>query len=194
MFELKLDNKLAFSNMCVTRINKNEIETSVHRKAININLYINWYSHAPSNWKSGTLRNLIKRAKLISSTKLLLRNEIDYIGKVFTKNNDHPLNVINHIIDQELLRSLEVEAVETKNHDTEQKIELLVLYSGKQGHQLLSKMKKHLKKTLPYFTKLPTKFPVKDKTDFQHKHNVVFYDKCPKKDARMTMFERQKDA
>ena len=28
-------------------------------------------------------------------------------------------------------------------------------------------------------TKLSTKLPVKDKTDFQHKHNVVYYDKCP---------------
>ena len=28
-------------------------------------------------------------------------------------------------------------------------------------------------------TKLSTKFTVKDKTDFQHKHNVVFYGKCP---------------
>ena len=27
--------------------------------------------------------------------------------------------------------------------------------------------------------KLSTKFPVKDKTDFQHKHNVVYYGKCP---------------
>ena len=28
-------------------------------------------------------------------------------------------------------------------------------------------------------TKLSTKFPVKDKTDFQHKHNFVYYGKCP---------------
>ena len=27
-------------------------------------------------------------------------------------------------------------------------------------------------------TKLSTKFPVKDKTDFQHKHNFVYYGKC----------------
>ena len=27
--------------------------------------------------------------------------------------------------------------------------------------------------------KLSTKFPVKDKTDFQHKRNVVYYGKCP---------------
>ena len=155
----------------------------VHRKATNTNIYINWYLHASSNWKTGTLRNLIKRAKLISSTKLLLRNEIDYIRKVFTVNSDYPLKVVNHIIDQELSQSLEVEAVETKNHNTEQNLQLLVPYSGKQGHQLLPKMKKQLKTTLPddiktinsyKRTKLSTKFPIKGKTDFQHKHNIVY--------------------
>ena len=49
-------------------------------------------------------------------------------------------------------------------------------------------MKKQLKKTLPddvntmisyKNTKLSTKFPVKDKTDFQHKNNIVYHSKCP---------------
>ena len=74
--------------------------------------------------------------------------------------------------------------MEIKNHDTEQKIQLLVPHSGKQGHQLLLKMKKQSKRNLAdYFktmisnksTKLSTKFPVKNKTDCQHKHNVVYY-------------------
>ena len=78
--------------------------------------------------------------------------------------------------------------METKNHDREQYLQLFVPYSGKQGHRLLSKMKKQLKRTLPddiktiisyKSTKLSTKFPVKDKTDFQHKHNVVYFGKCP---------------
>ena len=187
-YELELDNKLAFLDVCVTRTNKNEIETSVYRKAANTSIYINWYSHAPSNWRTGTPRNLTKRAKPVSSTKLLLRNEIDHIWKVFIGNNDYPHKVVNHIIDQELLQPLEVETVETKKHDTEQKIQPLVPYSGKQGHQLLLKMKKQLKRNLSNdiktmisyrSTKLSTKFPVKDKTDFQHKHNVVYYGKCP---------------
>ena len=59
----------------------------------------------------------------------------------------------------------------------------MVPYSGNHGHKLLSKMKNQLKKTLPddvntmisyKSTKLSTKFPVEDKTDFQHK-NDVFY-------------------
>ena len=71
----------------------------------------------------------------------------------------------------------------TKSQDKEEKIQVLVPYSGKQGHQLLSKTKKQLIRTLldditmiSYkSTKLSTKFPVKNKTDFQHKHNVIFH-------------------
>ena len=64
----------------------------------------------------------------------------------------------------------------------------MVPYSGNQGHKLLSKMKKQLKKTLPEdvntmisykSAKLSTKFPVKDKTDFQQKNTVVCHSKCP---------------
>ena len=71
----------------------------------------------------------------------------------------------------------------TKSQDKEEKIQVLVPYSGKQGHQLLSKTKNQLIRTLPdditmisyKSTKLSTKFPVKNKTDFQHKHNVIFH-------------------
>ena len=47
--ELELDNKVSFLDVRVTRINKNETETSVYRKARNINIYLNWYSHAAWN-------------------------------------------------------------------------------------------------------------------------------------------------
>ena len=97
-YELELDKKLAFLDVCVTRINKNEIPTSAYRIAADTNIYINWHSHGPSNWKTGTLRKLIKRAKLVSSTKLLLRNEINYIQKVFTENNYYLHKVVNLII------------------------------------------------------------------------------------------------
>ena len=33
-------------------------------------------------------------------------------------------------------------------------------------------------------TQLSTKFPVKDKTDFQHKNNVVYHSKCPSEGCR----------
>ena len=37
---------------------------------------ITLHSHDPSNWKIGTLRNLVKRAKSINSSEPLLRNNI----------------------------------------------------------------------------------------------------------------------
>ena len=76
---------------------------------------------------------------------------------IFTEYNNFPLKVVNN---QEL---------------SQQTLQLMVHYSGNRGHKLLSKMKKQLKKTLPddvntmiscKSTKLSTKFPVKEKTDF----------------------------
>ena len=60
----------------------------------------------------------------------------------------------------------------------------MVSYSGNHGHKLLSKMKKQLKKTLPggvntMISYKSTKYPVKGKTDFQHKNNVVYHSKYP---------------
>ena len=84
------------------RNNHNKVETYVYRKSTCMNNYINWCSHAPSNWKIGILRNLIKRVKSISSSELFLRNEISYSRRIFMEYNDFPLNVVNNIIDQEL--------------------------------------------------------------------------------------------
>ena len=59
-------------------------------------------------------------------------------------------------------------------------------YNGKQGKKL-SKMKKHLNKSLPIEVKitvtyqskkLGTKFQLKDKTKFHQQNNLVYYSKC----------------
>ena len=38
-------------------------------------------------------------------------------------------------------------------------------------------------------TKLSTKFPVKDKTDYQYKNNVVYHSKCPSEGCHENYFE-----
>ena len=129
-YELESYNKLALLDVSAISTNDNKVETSVYRKATCTNIYNNWHSHAPSNWKIGTLRNLIKRAKPISPSKLLLRNEIGYLRYIFTEYNDFPLKVVNNINDQELTQSVQQEAT-------------------KPSHKLLSKMKNQLKKTPP---------------------------------------------
>ena len=71
---LELYNKLAFFDVSARKTNDKKVDTSVYRKATCTNIYINWYSHAPTNWKISTMRNLIKRAKSISSSEPFLRN------------------------------------------------------------------------------------------------------------------------
>ena len=177
-----------FLDVSAVRANDNKVETFVYREATCTNTYINWCSHAPSNWKIGTLRNLIKRAKSIGSSELLLRNEIGYLQYIFTEYSDFPLKVVNNRIDQELLQSAQQETTKPQSKETQQILQLMAQYSRNHGHKLLSKIKKQLKKTLPddvktmicyKSTKLSTEFPVKDKTGFQHKNNTVYHNKCP---------------
>ena len=86
-YELEIDNKLVFLDVCVTRINKNEIEVPVYRKGTNTNIYINC-----------TL--------MLHQTEKLIKNCRNHII-------DQELSQSYYIIDQELLQSLEVEAVKT---------------------------------------------------------------------------------
>ena len=148
-YELEEDNKITFLDVLINRINFNEIETSVYRKTTNTDIYINWYSHAPSQWKIGTLRNLIARAKNISSTEDLLNNEIEHLKTVFCEINDFPRKVVNDIIQQELLKSQGQQQDVINLQQNCKNLQLILPYGGKQGTQLTSKMKKQLKKVLP---------------------------------------------
>ena len=44
---------------------------------------MNWKLHAPTPWKIATLKSLIKRAFLISSTQASLEDELIYLKRVF---------------------------------------------------------------------------------------------------------------
>ena len=107
---------------------------------------------------------------------------------MFCNINDFPKNVVNNIIQQELLKSLKQQDVISYSQENCKNLQLILQYAGKQGTQLTSKMKKQLKKVLPenlktivtyQSKKLASKFPVKDKIDFQHQNNFVYYGKCP---------------
>ena len=52
-------------------------------------MYMNWKSHAPIQWKIGTLKNLVKRSIIICSKQHLLQTELDNLGKVFVQINDY---------------------------------------------------------------------------------------------------------
>ena len=63
---------------------------------------MNWNSHAPMQWKIGTLKNLVKRSIIICSDQHLLQIELDHLRKVFVKINDYPSKTVENIINNEL--------------------------------------------------------------------------------------------
>ena len=109
---------------------------------MNTDIYINWYSHAPSQWKIGTLRNLITKAKSISSTEHFLNHEIDHLKTVFCNINDFSKNVVNNIIQQKLLNSLKQQDPINDSKKNCKNLQLILPYAGKQGTQFTLKMNK----------------------------------------------------
>ena len=72
-------------DILVKKINSTNLETSFYWKPASINIYINWNAHAPTKWKIGTVRKLIKQVKFIWSDESLQNEEMKYLTKVFHK-------------------------------------------------------------------------------------------------------------
>ena len=49
--EIEENQKITFLDVLITRTRDNKLETTVFRKETNTDLYINWNSHAPIQWK-----------------------------------------------------------------------------------------------------------------------------------------------
>ena len=192
------------SNVFNTKTSNGNIETSVYRKSTNTDVYMNWTSFAPTTWKIATLKSLIKRAFLVSSTNAALEEEITHLENVFCHYNDYPPKLVRNLIKTE--RENQKKQVEGNNVDTEEnqqekeeeKISLTINlpYAGTKGQQIMSKVRKYVnqansrsKKNVQVSTtfksrKLGTCFAVKDKTKFEHIHNVVYHATCPNKKCK----------
>ena len=70
-------------DVLIKRVNNNKLETGVYRKPTSSDICINWNAHTTTQFKIGTLRNLIKRAKLICSDEGLVKEGMKYATKVF---------------------------------------------------------------------------------------------------------------
>ena len=174
------------------------MNTSVYRKCTNTDIYINWNAHAPYTWKIATLKSLVKRALQISSTTISLEVELNHIKDVFCNLNDYPKSLVEEVIKNEQCKHL----TEQQNNEEEERhpddieeakptFTLNLPYAGSEGEKVITKMKKYIKNTVnkgsktvnvcaTYRTrKLSSKFNTKDKTKFEHTHNVVYYAKCP---------------
>ena len=140
-------------------------------------------------WKIGTIRNLVKRAKTVCSITMLLHQEIEHLKAVFTGINEYSIKIVSRTVNQELHRTHRLENTVINNGGI-QKVQIMLPYNRKQVNKLLSKMKKHLNKSLPTEVKttvtyqrkkLGTKFQLKDKTKSYQQNNLVYHDKCPNK-------------
>ena len=105
---------------------------------------MNWNSHAPMQWKIGTLKNLVNISTIICFDQHLLRIELDHLRKVFVEINDYPSKAVENIIKNELEKGNLNTTNEPQTNTTDNSETKLVIssISGKQGIQLLSKMKR----------------------------------------------------
>ena len=180
------NQKITFLDVLITRTGHNKLETTVFRKETNTDLYINWNTHAPIQWKRGALKNLIQRSILICSNGELLEDGLNYLGNVFIKVNDYPPKLVNSIIKIELEKDSSDQQEVTSNAASKQK-QLVLPYAGKCGSDIIWKMNrqlhKHLKDdvkvmTMYQGTKLSSRFQVKDQTKFEH-NDIAYCCKCP---------------
>ena len=205
-YELEEQGKISFLDVLVTKsANDGSLETSVYRKSTNTDVYMNWKSHAPTTWKIATLKSLVKRAILVSSTDPALEAELRHLKKVFCELNDYPSPLVEEIIRNERNYALEQQnrepeetEPEIESEQTEDKINLTLTlpYAGNVGEKIVQQMRKYVKQAVNTATKrvnlntmyrsrkLSTRFNIKDKTKMEHMHNIVYYVPCPNKKCK----------
>ena len=137
---------------------------------------------------------------MIYSTTELMDTELKYF-KVFVEKNNYPNWVIREIFIQVKINNdsnsspLSIETVEvpTNENETVTKNHMLLLpYQGDKGISFTKLLKRNLDKHLSNnvkmqitFTgqKLSTQFHVKERTKFEHKHDVIYFGKFPEKNC-----------
>ena len=187
--EIESENKISFLDVLLIRSNS-LISTKVYRKNTNTDIYINWKSFAPNNWKWEKLKTLVTRVFNICSTDEYLKEELELIRKIFHRRNNYPLWVINKVIDD----AKKIPSANGKDSINNEKIRRVMLpYQGDKGSNLLKSMKRYVSKLLPEHTKLEITFTgkklnscfsIKDKTKFEHQHDLVYYVNCTESSCR----------
>ena len=86
-YEMEVESKLAFLDILLHR-DGHDIITTVYRKVTNNDVYLNWYSFCPREWKRGTFRSLVQRAYIICSSSHLLKEELKHCCDVFVMKNN----------------------------------------------------------------------------------------------------------
>ena len=195
--EIEKDNIISFLDVKIKKQIDGSFITEVFRKETDTNIYINWNSFAPRNWKIGTLKGLFRRAYLVCSEESGLNKEIKHLKFVFTKINGYPSRVVYNTL-QDVIKKLERENNRENNRDNqEQEIDnnservtddivyphMCFPYKGKEGDHVFKKFKNYLSKCLPEtvkprFTykgkKVSSFFHIKDRVKKEHQSDLVY--------------------
>ena len=126
----------------------------------------------------------------ICSTDEHLKEKLEHIRTLCHHRNDYPLWVINKFIDD----IKKIPSANENDSSSNDKIHRLLLpYQGDKGSNLLKSMKRHVSKLVPEHAKLEITFTgkkrnscfsIKDKTSFEHQHDLIYYVNCTKPSCR----------
>ena len=129
---------------------------------------------------------------MICSNQSLLEKELKHLKNTFHKKNAYPLWIINQVMET-VKETINTETISTNQLGTleanNDKLHSLTLpYAGPKGKNIIKSMNNNIQrilsnnaKTRITYTgrKLGTKFQIKDLTKNQHKHDLIYYSKCP---------------
>ena len=103
------------------------ISTTVYHKVTNTDIYTNWKSFTPINWRWGTLKTLVRRAFDVCSSDYYLDCELQHLKKVFYKQNDYPLWVISKVFKEFQSRQNETTLVAIGNEKQNNKMKIFLI-------------------------------------------------------------------
>lgn len=198
-FETEENKKIKFLDCNITRIN-DDIETSVYIKETFDGNYLNYNSICPLRYKSGIIKTLLHRAKLICSTWQSFDIEVQRLKQVLT-NNGYPLSMI----DKEIKNFINAHFAPKENQHKEE-IKNINLYYRNQMTNNYKQREEQLKKiiksnirgttektkiTLQIYYKNPklkeyVLSPKKRPTAPEEQNNVVYQYTCPHSGCKAT--------
>ena len=176
----------------ITKSVSGTFRTEIYRKATGTNLYINWKSFAPKNWKIGTLKGLFRRAYLVCSDEEGLEKELKHLKYVFTKINNYPSKIYHNSLEsvkKAIEKESQIQALNSTVNETNDQTKeiyfpsICLPYKGKEGEGILNNFKGYLKHYLPQEVKpqvsykgkkLGSLFKVKDQIKKEHQSSLIY--------------------
>ena len=152
---------------------------------------LHWDLFSPISWKRGKLKSLISRGYVICSNQGLLEKELKHLKNTFHKKNGYPLWMINQVMET-VKETINTETISTNQLGTleanNNKLHSLILpYAGPKDKNVIKSMNNNIQRIRPNNVKTRiiyagrkrgTKFQIKDLTNNQHEHDLIYYSKC----------------